>query len=76
MNEISLASRLAIALWNRGDQRIGQFIENALGKMYPCAGGVENQACIFNIPDETFVNYLEDYAASLRHGSRGSGGVK
>lgn len=58
--------RLKEALASRGDQRIGQFIENALrGTKYACASSAHPDArCLWNLQDEEILALLE--ATALR----------
>lgn len=56
----TLNVRFAIALAARGDQRIMQFIENALrGTPYECPGASANPNCTWNLRDEELLRLLE-----------------
>lgn len=57
---LSLEDRLLVCLAARGHQRIGQFIENALGlcNHFPEVADYE-AVCIFHLSDEEFVGALE-----------------
>lgn len=58
----SLEVRLINALSARGNQRLAQFVENALSEAgHACVGG-GSMSCIFAMRDESFVEAMESFA--------------
>src|SRR5205814_8925256 len=64
---LSLEDRLVVAFARRGEQRIGQFVENAL--LYPLRHGRQGCLdCIYDTPDDALLRAIEAHADRLGQG--------